>query len=160
MKFDSEELRKAALPLMQWLADNCHPHCKIIVDSEHMELLEGLATARREQRNKEDEKMTDEQINKAIALHLGWTGVVSDSILGVIGIPPARNECDISRPSNAIWTKDLNSMHEAEQQLSPHQRDQMRMRLNMTLGTEYWSATARQRAEAFLRTLGKWEEAK
>jgi len=41
-------LREAAMPLMQWLNDNCHPHVKIIVDSEHMELLEGLATARRE----------------------------------------------------------------------------------------------------------------
>ena len=43
-----EELRAAAIPLMQWLNDNCHPHVKIIVDSEHIELLEGLATARRE----------------------------------------------------------------------------------------------------------------
>jgi len=40
-------LREAAIPLMQWLNDNCHPHCTAIMDSEHVELLEGLATARR-----------------------------------------------------------------------------------------------------------------
>jgi hypothetical protein len=53
---DLEELREAALPLMQWLRDNCHPHCTAIVDSEHIELMEGLATARRRQRDKEEEK--------------------------------------------------------------------------------------------------------
>jgi len=41
-------LKEAAIPLMQWLNDNCHPHCTAIMDSEHVELLEGLATARRE----------------------------------------------------------------------------------------------------------------
>ena len=46
-------LREAAMPLMQWLNDNCHPHCTAVVDSEHIELLEGLATARREPIQKE-----------------------------------------------------------------------------------------------------------
>jgi hypothetical protein len=41
-------LREAAMPLMQWLHNNCHPHCTVIVDSERIELVEGLATARRE----------------------------------------------------------------------------------------------------------------
>jgi hypothetical protein len=44
------ELRTAALPLMQWINDNCHPHVAAIIDSEHIELVEGLATARREPR--------------------------------------------------------------------------------------------------------------
>lgn len=48
-----DALREAALPLMQWLNDNCHPHCTAIVDSEWIELVEGLATARREQIRKE-----------------------------------------------------------------------------------------------------------
>ena len=43
-----DALREAAMPLMQWLNDNCHPHCTAIVDSERIELVEGLATARRE----------------------------------------------------------------------------------------------------------------
>lgn len=42
-----ETLRKVALPLMQWLNDNCHPHCTVMVDSERIELVEGLATAAR-----------------------------------------------------------------------------------------------------------------
>jgi hypothetical protein len=45
------QLRLAALPLMQWINDNCHPHVSAILDSEHIELLEGLATARRTPRN-------------------------------------------------------------------------------------------------------------
>jgi hypothetical protein len=42
-----KELRVAAVPLMQWLLNNCHPHCTAIVDSEHIELMEGLATTLR-----------------------------------------------------------------------------------------------------------------
>ena len=42
-----EALREAALPLMQWLNNNCHPHCTVMVDSERIELVEGLATAAR-----------------------------------------------------------------------------------------------------------------
>lgn len=44
-----DALREAAMPLMQWLNDNCHPHCTAIVDSERIELVEGLATAKREE---------------------------------------------------------------------------------------------------------------
>lgn len=42
------ELREAAMPLMQWLRSNCHPHVTAIVDSELIQLLEGVTTARRE----------------------------------------------------------------------------------------------------------------
>ena len=41
------EMRNAAMPLMVWLANNCHPHVKAIVDSELVEVMEGLATASR-----------------------------------------------------------------------------------------------------------------
>lgn len=44
----TEEFRQAALPLMEWLNKNGHPHITVIVDSERVELVEGLATARRE----------------------------------------------------------------------------------------------------------------
>jgi len=43
-----EAFKEAAMPLMQWLAENCHPHVTAIVNSEHVELLERLATARRQ----------------------------------------------------------------------------------------------------------------
>ena len=42
-----EALREAVLPLMQWLNDNCHPHCTVMVNSERIEIVEGLATAGR-----------------------------------------------------------------------------------------------------------------
>lgn len=38
-----EELEMAAKPLMKWLADNCHPHCAVIVESDRAELVEGVA---------------------------------------------------------------------------------------------------------------------
>tara|TARA_R110000868_G_scaffold96684_1_gene266012 strand:- start:1373 stop:1630 length:258 start_codon:yes stop_codon:yes gene_type:complete len=83
--------------------------------------------------------MTDEQINAAIetVLHRNEHWMVS------------RNYC-----------VDLNAMHKAERALSSIDRNHY---IN-TLGGMFddaWAfalATARQRAEAFLRTLGKWEE--
>jgi hypothetical protein len=44
-------LREAAMPLMQWLAENCHPHCTVIVDSERAELMEGQTVVLRESKN-------------------------------------------------------------------------------------------------------------
>lgn len=38
------ELEEAAKPLMKYLADNFHPHVKVIVESNNAELVEGLAT--------------------------------------------------------------------------------------------------------------------
>jgi len=49
--------REAALPLMQWLADNRHPHVTVIVDSERAELLEGQANARRVSKEHELDKL-------------------------------------------------------------------------------------------------------
>jgi hypothetical protein len=58
---------------------------------------------------------------------------------------------------------DLNAMHEAEKVLTQKQSDEYR--INLTLLCHYQShavwrgdvhATAAQRAESFLRTIGKW----
>jgi len=38
-----EEMRAVAMPLMRWMADNCHPHCTVILDSTSAEIVEGLA---------------------------------------------------------------------------------------------------------------------
>lgn len=38
------EMLEAAKPLMKWLADNTHPHMKVIVGPAHIELVEGLLT--------------------------------------------------------------------------------------------------------------------
>jgi hypothetical protein len=85
-------------------------------------------------------------------------------------------------PSNHYWKKgrlnyqilpkylnDLNAMHELESILNADQMVSYDYHLDCVVGNgrqglniEYflWSATAAQRAEAFLRTIGKWEEAK
>jgi hypothetical protein len=86
--------------------------------------------------------MTDDQINQAIAAHLGITRKT--------GIPD--------------FSGDLNEMHEAEKTLFPYYATVYANKLaratkaDYSDDTEYFCATARQRAEAFLRTLGKWEE--
>ena len=58
------------------------------------------------------------------------------------------------------YVNDLNAMHEAEEILNEKQEHIMNDTLwDLMLGRKYlWHATAAQRAEAFLRTLGKWEE--
>lgn len=73
----------------------------------------------------------------------------------------------------ANYLNDLNAMHEAEKVLLGDERitflDELIDVLGLNLGTGGWDmdfisvwlmtrATAAQRAEAFLRALGKWEE--
>ncbi len=77
--------------------------------------------------------MSDDQINAAISQLCGWS---------------------------ADYCTDLNAMHEAEKTLTDDQREVFYPR---NLGA--WQspfnviyATSRQRAEAFLRVMGKWEE--
>ena len=89
--------------------------------------------------------MTDDQINKAIAAHLGITRKT--------GIPD--------------FSGDLNEMHEAEKTLKGY--EQIHTYVWHLSNRKDWETdfklmevhiSARDRAEAFLRTLGKWEEAK
>ena len=57
---------------------------------------------------------------------------------------------------------DLNAMHEVEKVLTNEQLEVYCNILHKPNHGVYWAihATASQRAEAFLRTIGKWEEAK
>jgi hypothetical protein len=58
------------------------------------------------------------------------------------------------------YLKDLNAMHEAEKVLNNVQRERYRTELvYMHAGKDVF-VTAAQRAEAFLKTIGKWEEDK
>jgi hypothetical protein len=82
--------------------------------------------------------VTNEQINRAIAEACGW---------------------------EADYCGDLNAMREAEKGLGNRLREYGERLCEMTVVSEQdfpacyiWHATARQRAEAFLRALGKWEE--
>lgn len=102
--------------------------------------------------------MTNHQINAAIAEVCGWTEIGScDCGFKISGMPPYRSAHKKHIPD---YCTDLNEMHDAEKVLQDDQREVFYPR---NLGA--WQrpfnviyATARQRAEAFLRTVGKWEE--
>ena len=101
--------------------------------------------------------MTDEQINAAVAKACGWTDFVVHHEFGLMGEPPDTHGL---RTAVDWYTVDLNAMHEAEKVLTEHQNESIYPR---NLGawrnpTKPIYATARQRAEAFLRTLGKWDQ--
>lgn len=89
--------------------------------------------------------MTDEQINIAIAEACGWVVFAT------------------TRPTDLLdYVNDLNAMHEAEKVLTRYQQsvtysdNLMKIVGYHTFDSAH--ATAQQRAEAFLRTIGKWEE--
>ena len=89
--------------------------------------------------------MTDEQINEAIT--------------GVTGLWDYPYSSETKRMYD--FCNDLNAMHEAEKTLTDANMFVMAHhieRLVSAHGQHYFHATARQRAEAFLLTLGKWEE--
>jgi len=84
--------------------------------------------------------MTDEQINEAITQATGlWDYPYSSETKRMYD-----------------FCSDLNAMHEAEMKLTKEQSDDYVARLFDSC-YELAFATASQRAEAFLRTLGKWE---
>ena len=59
------------------------------------------------------------------------------------------------------YLTDLNAMHEAEKVLTGGMRSKYDAELTLICSRDYnfiWESTAPQRAEAFLRTLGLWEE--
>ena len=106
--------------------------------------------------------MTDEQINQRIAEACGWTDFVVHPEFGLMGTPPDTHGL---RTAVDWYTIDLNAMHEAEKALVPKNWN--------NFSKTWWNyckhlkgddiaqsvhATSRQRAEAFLKTLGKWEE--
>lgn len=64
---------------------------------------------------------------------------------------------------DADYLNDLNAMHEAEASLfGRNDWSASKYEILLTRMTSYWAwhATASQRAEAFLRTIGKWEDGK
>ena len=93
--------------------------------------------------------MTDQQINQAIA-----------EACGIVG----KDQYGPLYQTQEGWVVDcpkfatcLNAMHEAEKSL-PIKKILIYFK-KLEKGSSFWfRATARQRAEAFLRTLGKWEE--
>lgn len=105
--------------------------------------------------------MTPETQRIAIAEACGWRGIPPEDPLWwkkgddrqhVTGLPDYLN--------------DLNAMHEAESKMTPMQQidySTFLMRKHDGLTTQVFEcihATAAQRAEAFLRTIDKWDDSK
>ena len=116
--------------------------------------------------------MTDKQINTAIAKACGWTDIRDSGVwhnFAPWGLPPQvkspkETSSDYISVPNFVpnYCRDLNAMHEAEKTLSESNMFVMAHFIERFVsrhGQHYFHATARQRAEAFLRTLGMWEEA-
>lgn len=97
--------------------------------------------------------MTDEQINTAIAEACGWTDFGMHPMFGLMGLQPGTHGM---RTAIEKYCTDLNAMHKAEMAMCK-QEFFVYLR-TLPAGPAAITATARQRAEAFLRTLGKWEE--
>ena len=114
--------------------------------------------------------MSDQEINTAIAEARGWRLIFKTKIRQY-GRPPWK--IDGCRKRIPDYCNDLNAMHEEIMSLEGPIRDHSYRRALAksvgVIGFEDWehslvcldkltNATARQRAEAFLRTLGKWKE--
>jgi len=105
--------------------------------------------------------MKPEQQRIAIAEARGW--LVNDD--GVTGISPINVEQGLTNPKICSWKlpdylHDLNAMHEAMKTLSPKMGIEFCFHLNDMGILGEWdmlTATAAQRAEALLKTIGKWE---
>lgn len=104
--------------------------------------------------------MTEQEINVAIALELGWTNIYT----GLIG--SGGNNPTGKRRNIPDFCNDLNAMWSAEENLTDEQTDSYvnclvyltsKHRLHY-MDKNLVHATARQRAEAFLKTVGKWKE--
>ena len=108
--------------------------------------------------------MTNQEINIAIAEKCGWTHLELGPWGGwPFGCPPKRVNCDKFRIPN--YCTDLNAMHSVEAGLVGHEMVKYQAVLSdITTKNPHVScwdlihATARQRAEAFLRTVGGWRE--
>jgi hypothetical protein len=106
--------------------------------------------------------MTPEQQRIAIAEACGWTEIISTPH---DPMPPKGRECKGANWGKPIpnYLNDLNAMHDAEKAMNNN--DWWKFVEHLTNicggGTALGiSATASQRAEAFLRTIGKWEESR
>lgn len=103
--------------------------------------------------------MSDDEINVAMADAMGWRKEDGVYVWTANGIDCTCDE---------LWdcANDLNAMHLAEKSLAPrswnnYSENWWNYSRNLACISDGRAihATARERAEAFLRTLGKWKEA-
>jgi len=101
--------------------------------------------------------MTDQQQRIAIAEACGWSEISDWKAAGINGLHPSGQWTEVI-PN---YTSDLNAMHEAEKVLTAEQRRSYAnciFNLPVSECESNTFATAAQRAKAFLRTIGKWED--
>lgn len=114
--------------------------------------------------------MTDEQIKIKIAEVCGWEPYAAENVgaaarlfNGSVWYRHAESKTIATPNQLPDYCTDLNAIHDAEKSLTLSQfwnyADLLQCIVVSELGADtYITATARQRAEAFLRTIGKWEE--
>lgn len=94
--------------------------------------------------------MTNDQINRAIAEACGWKPKRQTKL--------TRMGFRVSYENTPNYCEDLNAMHEAEKTIYKHHNLWSAYYYHVGAGAQGLHATARKKAEAFPRTLGKWEE--
>ena len=99
--------------------------------------------------------MSPEAQRIAIAEACGWKAHV-DGLGYYQGVHPAL----MGGRAIPDYLNDLNAMHEAEKILDYNQLIDMEDSVSFRFAVLPFHATAAQRAEAFLLTIGKWEGAK
>jgi hypothetical protein len=125
--------------------------------------------------------MTNEEINRAVAESVGWrfVSVGCDGLTDVAWLPPGALESitafDACGSHPPDYCNDVNAMHEVVCKLPDGEPWDCFLR-ELQIVTQTWdhidaegdevawfwelaTATARQRAEAYLRTIGKWRDA-
>tara|TARA_R110000868_G_scaffold202903_1_gene450763 strand:+ start:77 stop:421 length:345 start_codon:yes stop_codon:yes gene_type:complete len=114
--------------------------------------------------------MTTKEINIAIAIACGWK--VSTGFAGIGSMHHPTHCTCFDGPGCSVpdYLTDLNAMHEAEKMIPFISRQAYYENILFTVfkdpagdgsHVEMWAvchATAAQRAEAFLRTIGKWTD--
>ena len=103
--------------------------------------------------------MNNEKQRIAIAEACGWKEIADWGAGGINGKHPTEPWVEVIPD----YLNDLNAMHEAEKVFDGYgMRQSYRRNLLIACDTndpnEIIAATAAERAEAFLRTVGKWEE--
>ena len=105
--------------------------------------------------------MNNEKQRIAIAEACGWT-VINGYLCHIKTNRNGAEEVATIAPL-PNYLNDLNAMHEAEKRLSREQLDSYIFEMHEVIGHNHIeryvvTAAAAQRAEAFLRTIGKWED--
>jgi len=114
--------------------------------------------------------MNPEKQRRTILEACGWTAKEDKDGLWRAVDPSGNMSYTLWVSEMNVWSagmpdvlEDLNAMHEAEKTLTDKAHEEFRLNLYEVLGDDsrlIVSSTAAQRAEAFLLTIGKWEEGK